>query len=180
MCLKMLSVKCRHMLSRPQCSNSLRNIVENLPIFYSAPWPLAARHRVPEHPQTQGIFHWTGNVVILTKCSSLAALKVVILTTLGAASDENFVKMTFSVQCLEKRDLGVKLFTADCTQFILSRLRVIITLMPIVHFKCNQLCFVCLNYELIIANIFIFYVYIDVRFVYDNLWMYAGSLFTKQ
>ena len=37
--------------------------------------------------------HWNGNVVILTKFSSLAALKVVILTTFGAASDENFIKM---------------------------------------------------------------------------------------
>ena len=34
------------------------------------------------------------------KFSSLAALKVVILTTFGAASDENFIKMmTFSFQC---------------------------------------------------------------------------------
>ena len=41
-----------------------------------------------------------GNVIILTKFSSLAALKVVILTTFGAASDENFIKMmTFSLQC---------------------------------------------------------------------------------
>ena len=37
---------------------------------------------------------WNGNVVILTKFSSLAALKVFILTTFSAASDENFVKMT--------------------------------------------------------------------------------------
>ena len=43
--------------------------------------------------------HWNGNVIILTKFSSLAALKVVILTTFGAASDENFIKMmTFSFQ----------------------------------------------------------------------------------
>ena len=35
------------------------------------------------------------------KFSSLAALEVVILTTSGAASDENFVKMTtFSFQCI--------------------------------------------------------------------------------
>ena len=44
--------------------------------------------------------HWNGNVVLLMKLSSLAALEVVILTTSGAASDENFIKMTtFSSQC---------------------------------------------------------------------------------
>ena len=44
--------------------------------------------------------HWNGNVVILTKFSSLAALEVVILTTFSAASDENFIKMkTFPFQC---------------------------------------------------------------------------------
>ena len=47
--------------------------------------------------------HWNGNVVILWKSSSLAVLKVVILTTFSAASDENFVKMTtFSFQCMSK------------------------------------------------------------------------------
>ena len=44
--------------------------------------------------------HWNGNVVILTKFSSVAALEVVILTTFSAASDENFIKMkTFPFQC---------------------------------------------------------------------------------
>ena len=44
--------------------------------------------------------HWNENAVILTKFSSLAALKVVILTTFSAASDENFIKMkTFPFQC---------------------------------------------------------------------------------
>ena len=44
--------------------------------------------------------HWNGNVFILMKFSSLAALKVVKMTTFSAASDENFVKMTtFSFQC---------------------------------------------------------------------------------
>ena len=44
--------------------------------------------------------HWNENVVILTKFSSLAALKVVILTTFSAASDEDFIKMkTFPFQC---------------------------------------------------------------------------------
>ena len=38
--------------------------------------------------------HWNENVVILTKSSSLAALKVVKMTTFSAASDENFIKMT--------------------------------------------------------------------------------------
>ena len=33
-------------------------------------------------------------IVILTNFSSLAALKVVILTTLSAAGDENFINMT--------------------------------------------------------------------------------------
>ena len=43
--------------------------------------------------------HGNGNVVILRKFSSLAALEVVILTTSGAASDDNCVKMTtFPVQ----------------------------------------------------------------------------------
>ena len=43
--------------------------------------------------------HRNGNVIILTKFSSLAALKVVKMTTSSAASDENFVKMTtFSFQ----------------------------------------------------------------------------------
>ena len=45
--------------------------------------------------------HWNGNVFILMKFSSLAALKVVKMTTSSAASDENFVKMTtFSFQCV--------------------------------------------------------------------------------
>ena len=44
--------------------------------------------------------HWNENLVIFTKFSSLAALKVVILTTCNAASDENFVKMTsFTFHC---------------------------------------------------------------------------------
>ena len=38
--------------------------------------------------------HWNGNVVILTKCASLAESKVVILTTSGTANDANLVKMT--------------------------------------------------------------------------------------
>ena len=46
--------------------------------------------------------HWNENVIILMKFSSLAAPKVVILTTFGAASDEDFIKMkTFSFQCTE-------------------------------------------------------------------------------
>ena len=47
------------------------------------------------------IFHWNGKVFILMKCSSLAALEVIKMTTSSAASDENFVKMTtFLFQCL--------------------------------------------------------------------------------
>ena len=43
--------------------------------------------------------HWNGNVFILMKFSSLAALEVVKMTTSSAASDQNFVKMTtFSFQ----------------------------------------------------------------------------------
>ena len=38
--------------------------------------------------------HRNGNVIILMKFSSLAAPKVVKMTTFSAASDENFVKMT--------------------------------------------------------------------------------------
>ena len=44
-------------------------------------------------------YHWNENVFILMKCSSLAALEVIKMTTSSAASDENFVKMTtFSFQ----------------------------------------------------------------------------------
>ena len=43
--------------------------------------------------------HWNENVFILMKSSSLAAPKVVKMTTFGAASDETFIKMmTFSFQ----------------------------------------------------------------------------------
>ena len=46
--------------------------------------------------------HWNENVVVLMKSSSLAALKVVKMTTFSAASDENFIKMTtFPFQCIE-------------------------------------------------------------------------------
>ena len=45
------------------------------------------------------VLHWNKNVFILMKSSSLAAPKVVKMTTFGAASDENFIKMmTFSFQ----------------------------------------------------------------------------------
>ena len=40
--------------------------------------------------------HWNGNVILM-RFSSLAALKVVILTTFSAASDVNFIKMTFYI-----------------------------------------------------------------------------------
>ena len=47
------------------------------------------------------IIHWNENVFILMKSSSLAAPKVVKMTTFGAASDETFIKMmTFSFQCM--------------------------------------------------------------------------------
>ena len=50
-------------------------------------------------PHNIRLYHWNGNVVILMKFSSLAALKVVILTTFSAASDEDFIKTTtFSFQ----------------------------------------------------------------------------------
>ena len=45
--------------------------------------------------------HWNQNVVILMKFSSLIAPKVVKMTTFGAASDENFIKMTsFRSRCI--------------------------------------------------------------------------------
>ena len=48
--------------------------------------------------------HWNENVFILMKSSSLAAPKVVKMTTFGAASDETFIKMmTFSFQCKTRR-----------------------------------------------------------------------------
>ena len=37
--------------------------------------------------------HWNGDVVILMKFSSLAALEVVKMTTSSAAKDENFIKL---------------------------------------------------------------------------------------
>ena len=50
-------------------------------------------------------YHWNENVVILTLFSSLAALKVVKLTTSRATSDVNFAKMkTFSFQCFTRRE----------------------------------------------------------------------------
>ena len=58
---------------------------------------LVPRHRYCAKKLIQ--YHWNGNVVILMKFSSMAALKVVILTTFSAANDEDFVKMTtFSCQ----------------------------------------------------------------------------------
>ena len=49
--------------------------------------------------------HWNGNVIILTKFSSLAALEVVILTTSSAANDENFIQID---------DILVSLFYLEC------------------------------------------------------------------
>ena len=43
--------------------------------------------------------HWIRIVIIFMKFSSLAAPDVVKMTTSGAASDENFIKMTFPFQC---------------------------------------------------------------------------------
>ena len=52
------------------------------------------------------MIHWNENVFILMKSSSLAAPKVVKMTTFGAASDENFIKMmTFSFQCYSHYEL---------------------------------------------------------------------------
>ena len=42
------------------------------------------------------IMPWNENVIILMKFSSLAALKVVMMTTFSAASDENFVNFQCS------------------------------------------------------------------------------------
>ena len=56
------------------------------------------------HFISPNVIHWNGNVFILMKFSSLAALKVVKMTTSSAASDENFIKMTtFSFQCFMRR-----------------------------------------------------------------------------
>ena len=43
--------------------------------------------------------------VILTKFSSLAAPEVAKMTTSGAARDENFIKMTFPIECINMVDL---------------------------------------------------------------------------
>ena len=42
--------------------------------------------------------HWNGDIIILTKSSSLAGRKYVIWTSSGAASHENVIKKTFPVQ----------------------------------------------------------------------------------
>ena len=55
------------------------------------------------------VIHRNRNVIILTKFLSLAALKVVILTTFSAASDENFVKIRhfrFSVPTITKHGMS--------------------------------------------------------------------------
>ena len=65
--------------------------------------------------------HWNGDIVILTKFSSLtqavavifmkfssltqAVAVVVILTTSNAADDENFIKMTSTFQSILKKDI---------------------------------------------------------------------------
>ena len=57
------------------------------------------------------IQHWNGDVIILTKFSSLTALEVVILTTSRAVSDENLVRMTaFSFPWSYPEEHGQKSF----------------------------------------------------------------------
>ena len=64
------------------------------------PSSLSLLRHCPRHVAPSEIIHWNGKVFILMKCSSLAALEVVKMTTSSAASDENFVKMTtFLFQC---------------------------------------------------------------------------------
>ena len=46
--------------------------------------------------------HLYGNIVILTKFSTLAAPEVVILTTSSAVIDENFIRMTFLFQFITR------------------------------------------------------------------------------
>ena len=59
------------------------------------------------------VIFWNGNVFILMKFSSLAALKVVKMTTSSAASDENFIKMkTFPFQCNVALHFNVSAFVA--------------------------------------------------------------------
>ena len=48
------------------------------------------------HVETEGI-HWNGNVAISMKFSLLATLNIAILTTFTAASEENFIPVTFSI-----------------------------------------------------------------------------------
>ena len=67
--------------------------------------------------------HWNGNVVILTKFSSVAALEVVILTTFSAASDENFIKMkTFPFQ-LNSTGLSISIHWGDVRRHAIIRTR---------------------------------------------------------
>ena len=50
------------------------------------------------------VTHWNGNVIILTILPLLAALKVVLLTSFSAPSDENFTKMNFRFSACDNDD----------------------------------------------------------------------------
>ena len=67
-------------------------------IGYNYKWSELRKNNVSKYSHVLGVLidgkHWNGKVFILMKCSSLAALEVVKMTTSSAASDENFVKMT--------------------------------------------------------------------------------------
>ena len=52
------------------------------------------RQNAPLHETTLHHFHWNEIVISLIKFSSLAALKVVKMTTFRTASDGNFIRMT--------------------------------------------------------------------------------------
>ena len=62
--------------------------------------------------------HWNGNIFILTKFPSLAALEVVKMTTSSAASDENLIKMTFSFQCCIRATNPVLPSEDNCTRIV--------------------------------------------------------------
>ena len=72
--------------------SSMKNVV----FWLKFHWNLLDQGPIDNIPAL--VQHWNGNVFILMKFSSLAALKVVKMTTSSAASDENFIKMTFSFQ----------------------------------------------------------------------------------
>ena len=101
-------------------SNFRNNDFETLfGIFLCANLPILHRHQTIKSYHTDRVaqiwshesHHWNGNVILM-KFSSLAALKVVKMPTVSAASYENFVKMTFFVSVMYA--IHVRIFAQSC------------------------------------------------------------------